>query len=93
MGKYESRKKTKKITLLTISRYLFVGLVTLMGAIVIALLGLSDDSYTGEIAYAVGVIIIFLVAELGTIIHRAIRKRKAKKPSPGGKVAERSEAG
>ena len=78
MGKYENKEKTKKITLFTISRYLFVGLATVIGAIVINLLDLPDKSNTGRAAYAVGLIAIFLAAELGTIIHSAIRKRKEK---------------
>ena len=78
MGKYEDKEKTKKITFLTISRYLFVGLATFIGAIVIHLLGLPDKSNTGRTAYAVGLIIIFLVVEFGIIIHGAIRKRKEK---------------
>ena len=85
MGKYEDEEKTKKITLLTISRYLFVGLATFIGAIVIHLSGLPDKSNTGRTAYAVGLIAIFLAAELGIIIHRAIRKRKEKSLPPGGR--------
>ena len=93
MGKYASKEKTRKLRSQEIRKFLLNGLIILVGVVGISLLGLPDDPYTSQDAYAVGLIAIFLAAELGTIIHRAIRKRKEKSLLLEEKVAERSEVG
>lgn len=83
MGKYESKEKTQKIKHRRVVKSLLMGVVTLVGAVVITLLGLLDYPHTGRVAYGVGVFVIFLVVEAGTVIYGAIRKRKEKESSPG----------
>lgn len=90
MGKFESKKKTRKKMIQGAGKFLWDGLIILVGVVVITLLGLPDDPYTGQDVYAVGLIVIFLVAEAGVVIHRAIRKRKEKSLLREENVAEQS---
>ena len=96
MGKYEEKEKTRKLRVKAVWKALFIALATLIGAIVMNLLDWTDyfgTRYTNNAAYTIGLVIILLVSEVGTVIHSAIRKRKEKSLLLEEKVAEQSEVG
>ena len=75
MGKYTSKEKTRKKRLQEIGKFLVVGVIVLVGAVVISLLNLPDDPYNSQVEYGIGVIVIFLLAEAGTLLYKTIRKK------------------
>ena len=88
MGKYENKEKTRKLKIKGVWKFLFAVLTTLIGVIVMRLLDWTDCINAwdvGEAAYAIGLVIVFLVVEASTVIYRAIRKRKEKSLPPGGR--------
>ena len=80
MGKYASKEKTRKKRRKGIGWGIGCFLIILLGVIVRDLLNLPDAPHSGNEAYVIGVIVLFLLAEAGNVLSRLFRKRK--KPSP-----------
>ena len=78
MGKYDSKEKTRKRRIEKLKESVLECLIVLLGVVVVTLFGLPDDLFDGQDAYAIGLLVLFLISLAGSVIHKLIRKNKNK---------------